>query len=82
MDTLHTDPKTALELDPIERWNVFSRLRELSIPCDCGYGQPLQVEVVGPTAALQIWSVVRRLTSSREAAVEALENCWKQVAYR
>jgi hypothetical protein len=82
MDALKTEPKTALELDPIERWNVFNRLQELSIACECVYGQPLQVEVTGPTTVLQVWSVVRRLTSSREAAIDALENCWKQVAYR
>jgi hypothetical protein len=82
MDAVHLESKTALQLDSIERWNVFNRLKELSIPCECGYGQPLQVEVVGPTAALQVWSVVRRLTASREAAIDALENCWNQVAYR
>jgi hypothetical protein len=82
MQTLDSDPQTPLEIDLIERWNVYRRLQELSIPCQCSCGQPLKVEVASPTAALQVWSVIRRFTSSREIAIDALENCWKQVAYR
>lgn len=82
METLESEPQTPLELDPIDRWNVYNRLQELSIPCQCRCGSPLKVAVDSPTAALQVWSVVRRLTTSRTVAIDALENCWNQVAYR
>lgn len=76
------DPGIVLELDPIDRWNVFSRLQELSIDCDCHCGTPLQVAVHTPTAAVQVWSVIRRMTAPRDVAIASLENCWNQVAYR
>lgn len=79
MDMTLPEEKTALDLDPVDRWNVFARLQELSVPCECACGQPLRVDAVSPTAVAQIWSVVRCVTGSREAAVEALENCWKMV---
>ncbi|WP_442951414.1 Asr1405/Asl0597 family protein [Oscillatoria sp. CS-180] len=85
MDTLETDLPSqtiTLELDPIERWNAFARLKELSITCHCSCGQPLQVVVESPTAALQVWSIVRRLTLSRDRTVELLENCWRHVTDR
>jgi len=77
MDMTLPEEKTALDLDPLDRWNVFARLQELSVPCECACGQPLRVEATSPTAVLQIWSVVRCATWSREVAVEALETCWK-----
>ena len=82
MNSLESDPAIVLDLDPIERWNVFNRLQDLSIPCQCRCGEPLRVEIASPAVALQVWSVVRRLTLSRDDTVAALEHCWKQVAYR
>lgn len=83
MDILESDSPSSLitlDLDPIDRWNVFNRLQELSIPCYCACGKPLQVTIAGPTHALQVWSVVKRLTLSRKATIEMLETCWRQVA--
>lgn len=76
MDKLLPEQKTSLALDPVDRWNVFTRLQELSVPCECACGQPLRVDAASPTAVLQIWSVVRSATLPRDAAIAALETCW------
>ena len=68
----------SIEINYVERWNVFNRLQELSIPCQCTCGQPLQVQVETATAAIQVWSVIQHLTLPRLASVEHLERCWKQ----
>lgn len=82
IDTVETDATTVLELDSIARWDVYNRLQELSIPCQCACGQPLRIDVKNPAMALQVWSVVRRLTQPRAKKIAALENCWKKPAYR
>lgn len=81
MEMTESGRNISLELDPLDRWNAFNRLQELSVPCHCACGKPLSVEVTTPTAALQVWSVVRRLTQGRQEAIEILENCWRQVVH-
>ncbi|MEL6398823.1 MAG: Asr1405/Asl0597 family protein [Cyanobacteria bacterium J06626_4] len=78
MHTLDSDATILHNLDPIDRWNVFHRLQELSVPCHCTAGQPLTVTIDSPATALQVWSVIRRLTLSRSAAIASLETCWRQ----
>lgn len=78
MDTIETDSLVRLEVDRVERWNVFNRLKELSIPCQCACDKPLQVKIETVTAAIQVWSVVQRLTLPRDASIEYLERCWRR----
>ena len=78
MDATKLTSTTTLHLDRVERWNVFNRLRELSIPCECACGQPLQVTIETATIACQVWSVVQRCTLSRHASIDYLERCWNQ----
>ena len=78
MDAATPTSGTALDLDRIERWNVFKRLKELSIPCQCACGQPLQVNIETATAAIQVWSVVQQFTAPRNVSIKHLERCWKQ----
>jgi hypothetical protein len=82
MDALDSAAIATLEIDPIERWNVFNRLQELAIPCQCTCGQPLKVDVETATAAIQVWSVVQRLTVSREVTVDRLERCWRKTPWK
>ncbi|MBD2514299.1 hypothetical protein H6G93_04625 [Nostoc sp. FACHB-973] len=60
-----------------DRWQVYQRLKELDIPCSCLTNQPLQVEISSATAAVQLWSVIRRFTASRQDQIWTLECCWK-----
>jgi hypothetical protein len=49
-----------------DRWQVYRRLQELAIPCECGTNQPLRYQLQDVTAAIQLWSVVRQLTVPRQ----------------
>ncbi len=71
-----------LEVDPVERWNIHKRLQELSVGSQCGYGQPLQVELTTATAAIQAWSVVQQFTAPREVRQARLRACWNQGVFR
>jgi len=72
--TLH--PSTILEVDRIAQWDICLRLRELSIPCQCQCGEPLQVQIENAIAAIQTWCVVQACTASQRSHVERLERCW------
>jgi hypothetical protein len=65
-----------------DRWQVYQRLQELSVPCSCFTDKPLQVQVHSATAALQVWSVVRQITSPRQELAFWLRRCWKVSASR
>ncbi|WP_346292992.1 Asr1405/Asl0597 family protein [Sphaerothrix gracilis] len=82
MDATEIDSVTTLEIDPIERWNVFKRLQELSIPCQCTWGQPLRVRIKTATAAIQVWSVIQQFTSTSASSTAHLERCWRKPAKR
>ena len=60
-----------------DRWQVYQRLQELEIPCQCLANQPLQVQLQNPTAAIQLWSAVRQLTAPRHELVRWLARCWR-----
>ena len=54
-----------VEISWTERWQVYRRLQELSIPCQCMSNQPLVAQFEDVTAAIQLWSVVRQVTLRR-----------------
>jgi len=60
------------------RWQVYQRLQELELPCWCVTNQPLRVYITSVTAAVQLWSVIKHLTASRQDLVCALESCWQK----
>ncbi len=60
-----------------DRWQIYQRLKELDIPCSCAPNQPLKVEISSPVAAVQLWSLIRRFTASRQDQIWTLERCWK-----
>ncbi|NET37158.1 MAG: hypothetical protein F6K19_34905 [Cyanothece sp. SIO1E1] len=59
-----------------DRWRVYHRLQELDIPCWYAAHQPLQVQVRGAIAAIQIQSVIRQVTMPRWELAQVLERCW------
>ncbi|MEL6381429.1 MAG: Asr1405/Asl0597 family protein [Cyanobacteria bacterium J06626_18] len=69
----------AIELDRVARWDVYFYLQELSIPCECKFNQPLRVQVDSASTAMQLWSLVRVFTASKQQCTEHLEQCWQQV---
>ncbi|MCY7275536.1 MAG: hypothetical protein LH702_17800 [Phormidesmis sp. CAN_BIN44] len=60
-----------------QRWQIYHRLCELDIPCRCVAYEPLTVQVEGAIAALQLWSVVKQISTSRLELVDWLERCWR-----
>ncbi|GAB1538022.1 hypothetical protein NUACC21_06780 [Scytonema sp. NUACC21] len=73
--------KYNLEVNWADRWQIYHRLQELDIPCCCETNQPLTVEISNVTDAIQVWSVVRQFTNSRQDLICALKKCW-QARYR
>ncbi|NJL00168.1 MAG: hypothetical protein HC838_14620 [Spirulinaceae cyanobacterium RM2_2_10] len=71
---------TAIELDCAARWALYRRLQELAIPCQCGCDRPLKVAVDTPTAAIQLWSAIRRIEAPRPVHLDWLERCWQLAA--
>jgi hypothetical protein len=66
-----------IEISWGDRWQVYRRLQELAIPCECGTNQPLRYQLQDVTAAIQLWSVVRQLTVPRRELASWLERCWQ-----
>ena len=60
-----------------DRWWVYHRLQSLEVPCRCQCYKPLQVEVYSPLSTVQIWSVMRQTTASRQELTDWLETCWQ-----
>jgi hypothetical protein len=71
-----TDRKHVIDIGWADRWQVYQRLQELDIICVCETNQPLMVEVNNLTAAIQLWSVIKQFTASRQDLIGNLENCW------
>ena len=67
-----------IELDRVARWDIYFHLRELSVPCECKFNQPLQVQVNTASTAMQVWSLVQVFTSPKQQCIERLERCWRQ----
>ncbi len=65
-----------------DRWQVYHRLQELEIDCQCGGFQPLSVNIQTATAVIQLWSVVKRVSQSRQQLVDGLTDSWELPCYR
>ncbi|QIR37650.1 hypothetical protein HCG51_13630 [Tolypothrix sp. PCC 7910] len=70
------ESKHTLEVNWADRWQVYQRLQELEIPCWCESNQPLQVEITNPLAIIQLWSVMRQFSVSRQDIISSLEKSW------
>ena len=73
---------TVVELDRVSRWNVYGRLQELNMVCECGCDRPLTVTINTPADALLVWSVVQAVTLPKPSLTDHLERCWQQRSLR
>lgn len=71
-------PLTFKPVNQADRWQVYQRLQELDIACECSINQPLRVDIHSPIAAIQLQSVIKQFTADRPALVEWLERCWER----
>ncbi len=60
-----------------EKWSIYYRLQELQIPCQCSTDRPLQVQLDSTKTAIQLWSVARQFSASRQELVDWLNCCWQ-----
>lgn len=59
-----------------DRWQVYHRLKALDISCQCKTNRPLQVKLDNTISAIQLWSVTKQCTASRQELVDWLDRCW------
>ena len=67
-----------VEIEHTVRWDIYSYLQSLSIPCECKLNQPLRVQVETATVAIELWSLVQLFTSPKQLCIDRLERCWRQ----
>lgn len=72
-----SEVREVVDVNWTDRWLVYYRLQELDIPCDCATEQPLMVHITSATAAIQLWSVSKQFTESRQDLIYWLERCWQ-----
>jgi len=58
-----------------DRWTIYYRLKDLGVACNCALHQPLEIEITTALAAIQVWHVFKRETSSRDELINWVENC-------
>jgi hypothetical protein len=65
-----------------DRWQIYHRLQELEISCECATGKPLTVAVDTPTGVIQVWSLARQPSLDRCQLVDWLDRCFSLQAAR
>lgn len=58
-----------------DRWQVYFRLQELGIPCQCKSYQPLLVDIQSAQSLIQVWNVVKRVSTPRPVLAQWLNQC-------
>lgn len=71
------EEKYVVDVNWADRWQIYQRLQELDVPCWCEPNQPLKVEFLSPVTVVQLWSVMRQFTSSRQDLIDSLEINWQ-----
>jgi hypothetical protein len=76
LSNIHVSITQVVSVPRIDRWRIYYRLQELTIPCWCLDDGSLQVEVQSGVSALLLRSVVQQFVASRSEMVSWLERCW------
>ncbi|MEL4894691.1 Asr1405/Asl0597 family protein [Crocosphaera sp. Alani8] len=64
-----------------DRWTVYQRLQELTIPCWCPEDGYLWVGIENGLHAILLRSVVYNAIAPRQELITWLERCWETVDY-
>lgn len=70
----------AIECD--DRWQVYFRLQDLNIPCQCKSHQPLLVNIQSAQALVQVCGVVKRFSTPRSDLCDWLNHCFSLPSFR
>ena len=76
MNKPQSESTRVIEVNWADRWLVYHRLQELEIPCQCSSNQPLTVELRSTMSAIQLWSINKQLTETRQDLINWLNHCW------
>jgi hypothetical protein len=77
IDKWPSEGEKIFNLSAWDRWQVYHRLQDLDIECQCSLHQLLQVCINGPAQLLQLWIVLRQVESSRGSLIPWLETSWQ-----
>ncbi|TRU28774.1 MAG: hypothetical protein EWV92_02275 [Microcystis aeruginosa Ma_MB_S_20031200_S102] len=65
IDKSPSEAEKIFNLSAWDRWQVYHRLQDLDIECQCSLHKPLQVRIDGPAQLLQLWIVLGQVKVSR-----------------
>ncbi len=76
-NNLESQANHVIAVSGTDRWSVYHRLQDLTISCNCPSNRPLVAKIDTATSAIQLWSVVKRVTGNRSELIEWLKRCWE-----
>jgi hypothetical protein len=65
----------ALDIPRSDRWRIYQRLQELTIPCACPADGSLRVDINHGIALVLVRSTMRQFIAPRQELVNWLERC-------
>ena len=71
------EPSRMIPVECCDRWQAYFRLKELGIPCQCEGYQPLLVDMHTAQGVIQVWSVLKHVSTPRSELVRWLDQCWQ-----
>jgi hypothetical protein len=77
-----TNQSTGITICCEDRWQVYHRLQELDIRCECSGFQPLKVDIKTATEAIQLWSILKRVSQPRQQLIDVLHQSWQMPCAR
>ncbi|MFN7907452.1 MAG: Asr1405/Asl0597 family protein [Microcystis sp.] len=69
IDKWLSEGEKIFNLSAWDRWQLYHRLQDLDIECQCSLHQLLQVRIDGPAQLLQLWIVLRQVEVSRGSLI-------------
>lgn len=76
-----SDGDGMLLIECSDRWQVYFRLQELGLDCQCQSYKPLLVKINSAHDAVQVWSVVNQVSKSKQDLMSWIKQCWQLPTY-
>jgi hypothetical protein len=66
-----------IEVDGIDRWVIYDRLKSLGFICQCQSGQPLCIQMTTVQEFIQYWCVMQHIRNDRTFLTNLLQKAWR-----